>query len=217
MRVLSESYLHNQSHLQGYGLNVDQIYTTVNYVYNVLDSIDQNLVEANTPRFAKLVELANLSSMIGNLFRSGLIKYSEGLFKENLPHTFPDLLSTKKGFPDLEIKVALETNKPKGHLVKPGSHLVIRYVLGDQSGRYIRGKDNRSDVAWIWQIAIGEILEDHFSVSNTAGDSGKTAVINQHGMNNLVTIFFDPRMFPYSIDGVTFNRFRSFFRTNSSI
>ena len=89
------------------------------------------------------------------------------------------------------IKVALENNKPKGHLVKPGPHLTLRYVLTNEDGVYIRGKEFRGTVPWIWEIKIGELSESHFNFSNTAGDSGKTAVINAAGMNALTTVFFD--------------------------
>jgi hypothetical protein len=211
MRDLPEKYFQNDNISKLYGITNDQINKTIHYTYNVLDSIDEKLIEANTDKFSQLVELANLSAMIGNLFRSGLIKNTNGLFKENAPHAFPDLICSNKEFKDLEIKVALETNKPKGHLVKPGSHLIIRYSLCNMDAKYSIGKENRGDTAWIWQICIGELLSSHFSVSNTDGDSGKTAVITQDGMNNLETIFFDPRFFPYSKKGKVFDRFSKYY------
>ena len=211
MRNLPKTYIHNKPILKSYGFDRDTLLKSILYVYKVLDAIDDKLTEADTVRFSKLVELANLSAMIGNLFRSGLIRHSDGMFKENAPHAFPDLLSVDETYDDLEIKVALETNKPKGHLIKPGHHIVIRYVLGENDGSYNRGKENRGDVAWIWEVAIGELIEEHFSVSNTAGDSGKTAVINKAGMNNLNTVFFDPRMFPYGNKGPVKKAYSIFF------
>ena len=211
MRKIPLQYFHNESVTNLYGITNIQIKKTIEYTYEVLDSIDSKLTEANTNKFSKLVELANLSAMIGNLFRSGFIKNTSGLFRENAPHAFPDLLCNNKDYRNLEIKVALETNKPKGHLVKPGSHIILRYSLCDLDKKYIHGKENRGDTAWIWQICIGELMSSHFSISNTEGDSGKTAVITKEGMENLNTIYFDPRFFPYKKNGATFKRFKKYF------
>ena len=84
MRDLDFEYIRNQVALTRYGISPKQLHSTIQNVYNVLDSIDEKLIESNTARFAELVELANLSAMIGNLFRSGLIKITNGLFTENL-------------------------------------------------------------------------------------------------------------------------------------
>ncbi len=211
MRKIPLKYFHNESSTNLYGITNIQIKKTIEYTYEVLDSIDSKLTEANTNKFSKLVELANLSAMIGNLFRSGFIKNTNGLFKENAPHAFPDLLCNNKDYRNLEIKVALESNKPKGHLVKPGSHIILRYSLCDFNKEYLHGKENRGDTAWIWQICIGELMSSHFSISNTEGDSGKTAVITQEGMENLSTIYFDPRFFPYTKNGATFKKFKKYF------
>ena len=120
--------------LRAFGLKPECIAAAVGYVYDVLDTIDRTLLAAGSPRLSELVELANLSAIIGNLFRGGITKGSGGAFKCNRPHTYPDLLGVGKGCRDMEIKVALETNKPKGHLVKPGPHLTLRYVLGMKTG-----------------------------------------------------------------------------------
>ena len=212
MRRVKENTIFNQKILNSYGLSNQSLIQTIEHTYHVIDAIDRNLLDANISRFSKLVELANLSAMIGNLFRSGIIKFSNNLFQENKPHTFPDLISTNNNYPDLEIKVALETNKPKGHLVKPGSHIVIRYCLGNEDGSFLKGKTNRGEVAWIWQVCIGELMEEHFNISNTDGDSGKTAVINQKGMDNLQTVYFDQRVFPYSREGGTYKKFSRYFK-----
>ena len=37
-----------------------------------------------------LVWLANLSAIIGNLFRTGVCRSSDGMFLPNTPHTYPD-------------------------------------------------------------------------------------------------------------------------------
>jgi hypothetical protein len=174
-----------------YGLTPDIVGGAVSYVYRVLDGIDQQLVNGADSRLAELVELANLSAIIGNLFRTGVVKASSGKFKANLPHTYPDLLANAPDAADFEIKVALEGNKPKGHLIKPGPHVTVRYVLAGPDGTYQRGKINRGAVPWIWEVRVGALAEGHFNFSNTEGDSGKTAVINSAGMNAMSVVYLD--------------------------
>lgn len=167
------------------GVNQKMILGGINFVYEVLDKIDLALLESGSERLTCLVELANLSAVVGNLFRKGFSQDSNGRFIPNSPHTYPDLLATTKGCGDMEIKVSLENNKPKGHLVKPGPHMTVRYVLGGPNGEYQPGKHKRGDVVWIWEVRLGQLSPKHFNFSNTEGDSGKTAVINADGMNAL--------------------------------
>lgn len=180
------------------GLDLDWVERAINETYARLDIIDERLIEAGSPPLARLVELANLSSMLGNILRSALASASGGLYASNEPHTYPDLLSQRTDSPDLEIKIALETNKPKGHLPKPGLHLTCRYVLGDRAGHYVRGKSQRGDVVWIWEIRLGELSHADFALSNTPGDSGKTAVIRTEALDRLECIFFSPTHNPYA-------------------
>ena len=93
--------------------------------------------------------------------------------------------------------MALEKNKPKGHLPKEGYYLTCRYVLADEFGNYRQGRENRGTVVWIWEIRFGYLLESHFNSSNTEGDSGKTAVINSQGMNELKVVYFDKNRLPF--------------------
>lgn len=178
------------------GLTPTIVSSAIGFVHRVLDTLDNTLVSHGESRLAKMVELANLSAIIGNLLRTGVSNASNGRFVVNGPHKHPDLLSKEDGVKDLEIKVALEANMPKGHLVKPGPHLICRYVLGGPKGKFIPGKDGRGDVVWIWELRAGEILNKHFSVSNTEGDSGKTAVIKSEGFNQLQLIYCSMRHFP---------------------
>ena len=200
---LSRQTLHGlfvpQQCLEDFGLDVMMIRKAIQYTHNILDRIDKTLSDTNVGhKLATLVELANLSAIIGNLFRSGISEASDGVFKANKPHTFPDLLACSPHASDLEIKVALETNKPKGHLVKPGPHIIVRYVLAAEKGPYRRGKEFRGDTAWIWEIRVGSLEPEHFSFSSTQGDSGKTAVINARGMQALAPVFLDPKKCPYA-------------------
>ena len=187
------------------GLSTTILRDAIQYTHNVLDLIDIGLVEATGERLASIIELANLSALVGNLFRSGVARASDGAFRTNRPHTFPDLVSTTPGGLGIEIKVALETNSPKGHLVKPGPHITVRYVLANDKGDYKRGKSNRGDVPWVWEVRAGKLVESHFNFSNTTGDSGKTAVINSSGMGALTPVFIDLAKCPYSANGRTYS------------
>ncbi|WP_176039008.1 hypothetical protein [Burkholderia multivorans] len=193
MRVPAQDALLQEIALYRYGVTAKIVGDAVHYVHHMLDSIDAPLISGADARLSELVELANLSAIIGNLFRAGICRSSDGIFLPNAPHTYPDILANKDYVEarDIEIKVALENNKPKGHLVKPGPHITVRYVLADVDGNYTRGKANRGVVPWIWEVRIGELEEGHFNFSNTEGDSGKTAVINAAGMAALSVVYFD--------------------------
>ena len=54
----------------------------------------------------------------------------------------------------------------------------------------------RGDVVWIWEVRFGHLSVKHFNVSNTAGDSGKTAVVNKAGMEQLEVVYVDPDLEP---------------------
>ena len=196
-RVVSDELAGDESQIERMtGLSFEWIRNAVSETYARLDIIDERLMSAGSPPLAELVELANLSAMIGNVLRASLSDTSAGVYKNNEPHTYPDLLSQVRTAGDLEIKVALETNKPKAHLPKPGPHLTCRYVLGNRDGSYVRGE--RGNVAWIYEIRMGELEEADFSISNTAGDSGKTAVIKTGALDRLACVFFDPGHNPYA-------------------
>ena len=200
-----------------FGLTVDMVRGGIQYTHSVLDRIDGTLVLAGSDRLASLLELANLSAIVGNLFRRGISDVSSGIFVANKPHTYPDLLARAPGATNLEIKVALETNKPKGHLVKPGPHVTVRYVLGDTAGKYVRGRETRGNVVWIWEVRVGRLEEAHFSFSSTLGDSGKTAVINASGMSALKTVFFDATKFPYAPTGRRIHELSTLFHSRISL
>ena len=179
------------------GLSTESLRLTMRECYSTLDTIDTQLLAHGADPISRLVELANLSSMVGNLLAAGLAEASNGLYKRNKPHAYPDLIPQAAEYGELEIKVALETNKPKGHLPKAGTYLTFRYVLCDENGRFVRGKESRGTKVFIWEIKAGHIRERDFDVSNTAGDSGKTAVIKTRVFNAMPLVFFDPDFLPY--------------------
>jgi hypothetical protein len=182
----------------GYGLTWEMIHSGIEYVYQTLDKPDETLLAAGSPRFSQLIELANLSSVLGNLLATGIVRASGGIFTRAGPHKYQDLRAVSTG-PDarnIEIKVSLEKNRPKGHLAKAGQYLTCRYVLGTEDGVYTIGE--RGDVVWIWEVRFGYLQKRHFNLSNTQGDSGKTAVVSLKGMQQLHPVFFDSARCPYT-------------------
>ena len=198
-RFVPDSVVTNEEQLRLLtGLEGQAIRHAVEYTYETLDLIDGELIARGSEPISGLVELANLSSMIGNLVGAGVASASDGLYKRNRPHAFPDLVPQFPELPDLEIKTALETNSPKGHLPKEGVYLTFRYCLGGPNGEYARGKDGRGQTVWIWEVRAGYLGLDDFSLSNTAGDSGKTAVVKSAAFQAMNLVFFDARFFPYA-------------------
>jgi transcriptional regulator with XRE-family HTH domain len=177
------------------GLTGDGLRKAVEYMYDTFDIIDAQLAARGLQPISGLVEPAKLSSMVGNLLGAGLANFSHGLYQRNRPHAFPDLVPQRLGLPDLELKTALETNYPKGHLPKEGVYITFRYVLGGVDGTYVRG--DRSSTVWVWEVRIGHLTEQDFSISNTAGDSGKTAVIRTNSLKAMSLVMQDERFYPY--------------------
>jgi transcriptional regulator with XRE-family HTH domain len=197
-RKVKRANVRNEEALQRFaGLDSAVLIEAIESSYHTLDIIDEQLSSRNSPVVAELVELANLSSMVGNLLSAGIAEASNGLYKRNRPHAYPDLLPIKKPAVELELKMALETNRPKGHLPKPGVYITFRYVLGNSDGTYTRGKTTRGKTVWIWEAKIGKLSLSDFSLSNTEGDSGKTAVIKTDAFNSMPLIYFDQAYSPY--------------------
>jgi transcriptional regulator with XRE-family HTH domain len=178
------------------GITCDMVLSSIQYCYNLLDLIDTQLLRAGTESLSHTVELANLSSIIGNMLGAGLANYSQGLFVRNRPHAYPDLIPSNVP-PELlhtvgegiEIKVALRKNKPKGHLPKAGHYFTFRYILRELSEKH--------NLVEIWEVKYGFLTIDDFAISNTAGDSGKTAVIKTDAFKRMSTIYFDSLACPY--------------------
>ena len=184
------------------GLTQETLLSAITKTHNILDQIDAKLLEVGADRISQMIELANLSSMVGNLFAAEIAKNSSGSFKRNGPHKYPDLLANSENSKDIEIKVALETNKPKGHLAKSGYYMTCRYVLVDNEGKY--NDQKRGHIVAIWEVRFGHLEEKHFNLSNTPGDSGKTAVVNLQGMQALQIAYLNIAIAPYSEKSATY-------------
>jgi transcriptional regulator with XRE-family HTH domain len=198
-RIVDPSSIENPDSLRDItGLTGDGLLSAIEATYDTLDLIDDELQERRSPPISGLVELANLSSMIGNLLCAGMADSSAGAYVRNRPHAFPDLIPQLDGLPNLEVKTALESNRPKGHLPKPGTYLTFRYVLADRRGNYKRGKLQRGDTAWVWEVRTGILAESDFDISNTPGDSGKTANIAITAFQRMTRVFYVPTLLPYA-------------------
>jgi len=198
-RTVSRQHFHSEGALTKLtGLRHECIKNAIRGCYQTLDTIDFQLAAHNTPPMAKLVELANISSMIGNLLGGQIAACSKGLYERNRPHTYPDLLPIPPHNLNIEIKIALDTNRPKGHLPKPGTYMTFRYVLGDKTGKYVRGKESRGDTAFVWEGRIGVLKERDFDISSTEGDSGKTAVIKTTSFEDMAVFYYVPEFLPYA-------------------
>jgi transcriptional regulator with XRE-family HTH domain len=196
-RVAKSEHLRNTSDLQKVTeINGKHLLSSISSCYRTLDLIDEQLVKNGLAPLVHLVELANMSSIVGNIICVSLAEHSGGLYVRNKPHAYPDLLSARDNI-GLELKVALEKNKPKGHLPKSGVYLVFRYVLGTNAGEYTKGKDFRGNTVWIWEAKVGQLSENDFSCSNTEGDSGKTAVIRTDAYNRMTLVYYVPSLLPY--------------------
>lgn len=199
MRKFQDKYLI----LRNFNFNSDIKFTTnvlkgsIVHTYETLDMIDQNLVSRGSQKLSSLVELANLSSIVGNLLGTGCAEYSQGTYYRNKPHTQPDLIAADKTLPGIEIKTAILKNSPKGHQPKSGYYLTYRYCLTDENGHRNEGEKEFWDTVTIWEVKMGYLNENDFGYSNTESDSGKTAVIKTASLNAMSLLYFDPILVPY--------------------
>lgn len=200
-RLLTDHFRNEHKLREITGLTHQAVRGAIEDSYQTLDLIDSELIKRRSPPVSELVELANLSSMIGNLIAAGLVEHSGGMYSRNTPHTYPDLVPRRSGLGGIEVKTALEKNKPKAHLPKPGAHLTFRYVLCDREGGFTRGKENRGKTAHVWEVKVGVLAVSDYDLSNTAGDSGKTAVIRTNVLNAMPLVYFEPRLLPYASRG----------------
>lgn len=188
------------------GLDGETVARSIEAAYHTFDLIDGQLIEQGADPIARLVELANLSAILGNLLAAGLAEAAGGSHRRSGPHKYPDLLANTPGLLNLEVKTALEGNRPKGHLPKPGAYLTFRYVLLDRAGGYTPGKSNRGDVASIWEVKFGVLGEEDFAVSSTERDSGKTAVIRTNAFNAMELVYFDSNLCPSPRLAIAYDR-----------
>lgn len=200
MRKYEEKYVVKRNYdsiPSNISLTEDVIRGSIVHCYETLDMIDLNLVAKGASKMSNLVELANLSSIVGNLLGAGFAKYSHGCYYRNKPHTYPDLVATDETKPGIEIKTALLKNSLKGHQPKSGYYLTYRYCLTDENGHRLECQEDLWDTVTVWEVKFGYLSEKDFSCSNTAGDSGKTAVIRTTSLNTMKLLYLDTELIPY--------------------
>lgn len=188
------------------GIDGKSILRAIEATYAILDTIDHELSARGSQRLAEAMELANLSTFIGNLFASALAKESGGTWIRNGPHKYPDLIpptarpvKARGSAPisGVEVKVAMETKAPKGHLPKEGTFITLRYVLSHSDGRAWKRKE-RGDMVVIWEARVGTLRAEDYRISNTEGDSGKTAVISAGAQRRMQIAYFDEKYCPFA-------------------
>ncbi len=69
--------------------------------------------------------------------------------------------------------------------------------FGDKSGAFAKGKEKRGNTAYIWEARAGVLKLEDFGVSNTPGDSGKTAVVKAASLDAMTLVYFNPALMPY--------------------
>jgi len=207
----------NPEALAAVGLSHDQLADAVIGTYRLLDRVDATLVSDGVDPLCQVVELANFSSMIGNILGAELAKSSNGYYVRNGPHKFPDLLPAHASAAPsgIEIKMALNRNQPKGHLAKEGHYLTCRYLLVDEVGLPCVDKVDRprANRPVVWELRMGYLTDAHFNISNTEGDSGKTAVINAAGMEEMKVVYVDLEMVPGTQRGARYRSYQALFET----
>ena len=194
-RTITDEMIERTDDMNHIGLTRSMISGSITFAYEVIDLIDGGLSPYGF-KLADVVELAGFSSIMGDLITYSAVRESQGRFVRNVPHKYPDMVACPPNGNDIEIKVSLECNKPKGHLAKTGYYLTFRYVLGDVEGNFVKGKKNRKNVPWVWEARFGLLEKGDFNTSNTEGDSGKTANVNAKGMKKLKVVFRDRRFNP---------------------
>lgn len=182
----------------GFGLSARMLLQGMEATYDTIDAIDSTLLKRGGLRLANVIELANLSSVIGNLLAQGIVDASEGVFSRAGAHKYQDLRGARAGAANIEIKMALEKNRPKGHLPKAGHYLTCRYVLCADDGTFSKGKEARGRIPRIWELRLGLLSTADFSESNTEGDSGKTAIVTLEGMKKLALVYCDHELIPFA-------------------
>lgn len=58
------------------GLTINLVHDAIQYTHEILDQIDEKLLLVGADRMSQTVELANLSSMVGNLLGAGIARLS---------------------------------------------------------------------------------------------------------------------------------------------
>lgn len=177
-------------------LTGETIRRAINAAYHKLDLIDEQMRESGSPLLVELVGLQHLSALLGSVLGSGVARASNGLYMQNGPRQHPDLLPLRHGLPEVEVRAALETNRPVSGPTIAGIYLVFRFVLVDRKTGYTRGVDSRGDTVAVWEAKFGELSDDDFHASKA--NTGKSPVLRKDALDRMESVYYNPDFLPYA-------------------
>jgi transcriptional regulator with XRE-family HTH domain len=195
-RQLEPAHLGESPHLEAAtGLTAATVARAVEVAYRKLDLIDEQMRASGSRPIVALIDLPELSSLMGNLLSAAVARASNGLYVQNGPDHSPNLLPVRQGLPELEVATALETERPTGAARNAGLHLVLRYVLADRSGAYTRGEDSRGDTVAVWEIRFGDLTEADYTGSARANGRAR---LKKEALDRMELVYYDPALLPYA-------------------
>jgi transcriptional regulator with XRE-family HTH domain len=194
-RQLERAYLGESRHFEAAtGLTAATVARAVEIAYRKLDLIDEQMRASGSRPLVELIELPELSALMGNLLSAAVARASNGLYVQNGPDHSPNLLPVRQGLPELEVVTAPETERPAGGMRKAGLHLVIRYVLADRTGAYTRG--SRGDTVAVWEIRFGELGDADYT--GGARPTNGRARLKREALDRMELVYYDPALLPYA-------------------
>lgn len=113
MRKFEEKFLRLDNFNSSMLVSPEIIRGCISHLYTTLDIIDENLSDNGSDKFSLLVEKANLSSVVGNILGSGVVKYSNNRYYRNEPNTFRICYRQIVEIGELRLKLLLEEMLPK--------------------------------------------------------------------------------------------------------
>lgn len=179
------------------GLRGEMVSRGIEIAYRKLDLIDDQMRASGSRPIARLVEVPDLAALVADLLGAGIARASSGLYVQNGPDHSPSLLPLRQGLPEQEVIAALETDRPAVTEPKAGAHFAIRFVLGDRSGGFTRGKEARGDTVAVWEVRFGELTEGDFHAPSprTGAPSSR---LKKEALDRMELVYYDPALLPYA-------------------
>jgi transcriptional regulator with XRE-family HTH domain len=179
------------------GLTGGTVVRAVEIAYRKLDLIDEQMRASGSRPIAGLVDLPDLTELVGDVLGAGLARASNGLYVQNGSEHSPPLQPLQHGLPELQLAAALETDRPAGPTETAGTCLVFRYVLADRSGAFTRGQDSRGDTVAVWEIRFGALGQEDFHVTGTRAGA-RTARLRRDALDRMELVYYDTALLPYA-------------------
>lgn len=180
------------------GCSLSVLRSAVLHVHMSLTRLDQMLWDSTSLTLCQTIERNTVSALIGNIFRTGVVRAAQKAFYANLPHRHPDLLSLRSGCKNIEIKVACGRNNPRAHAVCPGFFLFVRYAVAGCK-KYASEKDGSDGHrAWIWAVRAEYLEPRHFQTYFLRSGQQSVVCVNKAGVDALQPVYLNPHRCPYS-------------------